>query len=85
MNNPVDAVPFDVIERFIHMWRSRAKESTPRTREAYSLMAYAAETILEGYKAVHKLEIKMPEAKTISFKKWKMFEEEGENIHENHE
>lgn len=76
MNNPTDAIPFDVVERFIRFWRIKAKESTKRTREAYMLMAFAAETILESYREMSKLTIKMPQGNTITFKKWKMFDDD---------
>lgn len=77
-NAPItDAVPFEVINQYIHMWKSRAKDSSNRERAAYALMAYAAEVILENYKMLIGLGDAPPmDGKTIEFKRWKMFEEE---------
>ncbi len=77
ISNPPEAVPFEVINQHIHMWKSRAKGSSKRERTAYVLMAYAAEVILENYKMLNSLGDAPPmDGKTIEFKRWKMFEEE---------
>lgn len=77
MSKPSEAVPFEVINQYIHMWKSRAKDSSNRERAAYALMAYAAEVILENYKMLISLGDAPPmDGKTIEFKRWKMFEEE---------
>lgn len=77
MSNPSEAVPFEVINQYIRMWKSRAEDSSNRERTAYVLMAYAAEVILENYKMLIGLgDVKPVDGKTIEFKRWKMFEEE---------
>ena len=77
MSNPSEAVPFEVINQYIRMWKSRAKDSSNRERTAYVLMAYAAEVILENYKMLIGLgDVKPMDGKTIELKRWKMFEEE---------
>ncbi len=85
MNNPVDAVPFDVIDRFILFWRSRSEDSVCPEKETYAVMAYAAETILEWYKAVCDIPIKVPESSTITFKKWKCFDASNKDGEKNNE